>query len=496
MSVIRKKARRRSLKRKEKPLWEGHGYQREAVGRGFKQKFLAYFLDPGLGKTTIILSLLKMLLMYRKTKGVLIIAPIRVMHLVWPLEVQKWRNFDDLKVNVMHGDKKDLWSNLDADIHIINPAGLPWLVKQLKGKRVANWPFDMLVVDESTMFKTYSSQRFKLLRNYFVAKMKRRYILTGTPIPNGYIQLFSQFQIVDEGFSLGTGIGQYRDLYFRLKPYTDPKHQQYELLPGHGEKINQKIARFVCRMSAEEYLTLPPITINTIHVEMPPKAKKIYGNLEKDEFVTIKGKDVYPPTAASLGQKLHQICNGNLYEDWDVLTQGQVPSSKNRPYHKLHTAKIDALKELIAELQGKPLFIGYWYHHDLQTLKDAFPDLVVLNSKTSDKEALRIENKWNAGKIQLLAAQPASVAHGLNFQKAGGDVCWYSLVYDFELYDQFIKRLWRQGAFKNVVVHFLMMLDTIDDAIFEKLMAKKVCQDDFYDVMTRYQRLRKRRRRR
>ena len=144
-------------------------------------------------------------------------------------------------------------------------------------------------------------------------------------------------------------------------------------------------------------------------------------------------------------------------------------------------------KELQTELQGKPLFVGYWYHHDLITLQAAFPKAVVINSKTTSKQAAKIERDWNAGKIPLLLAQPASVAHGLNFQKAGGDVAWYSLVYDFELYDQFIKRLWRQGAIDKVMVHFLMTRGTIDEAIFEKLMGKKVVQDDFYEVMRVYQ---------
>ena len=488
-SKRRKSTQRKSFRREDKPTWKAHRYQIQAVARGFRQRFLAYFLDPGLGKTTIILQLIKMLRLYGKNKGVLVIAPIRVAHLVWPLETQKWSNFSHMKVNVMHGNKKDLWGNLDCDIHVINPAGLPWLKAQLKGKRKKDWPFDMLVVDESTVFKTYDSARFKMLKKYFIKQFDRRYILTGTPIPNGYIQLFSQFQIVDEGGSLGTLVTGYREKYFRQKPGTNPKHQQFELLVGAERKINAQIARFVVRMSAEEYLNLPPLTVNRILVDMPKKAIKVYNELKATKYVNIDGKDVIPPTAASLGQKLHQIANGNLYENWDVLEQGQVPPSTKRPYHALHTAKIDALKELISELQGKPLFIGYWYHHDLVTLQAAFPGIRVINSKTTTEEAAKIERDWNAGKIDLLAAQPASVAHGLNFQGAGGDVFWYSLIYDFEFYDQFIKRLWRQGATKHVTLHFAISRNTIDEAIFQRLMEKKRCQDDFYAVLEIYQQL-------
>lgn len=483
MSVRQRTKQRKSLNLSDDTKWIPHKYQLSAVARGFRQNKLAYFLDPGLGKTTIILQLYKMLKQYGKAKGILLIAPIRVMELVWPLEIQKWPNFRHLKINIMHGPKKKL--DYDADINIINPAGLPWLKTQLHNVRVKKWPFDMMVVDESTMFKNYDSARFMLLQNYFTKKMSRRYILTGTPIPNGYMQLFSQFKIIDEGRSLGKNITDFR--YHHFKPVGPPQYRQFKLRDGADKKINKKIARYVCRMSAEEYLKLPPISINTIKVDMPKKAMKQYEKLRDEQFLQVGIKEVYPPTAASLGQKLHQIANGNLYENWDVLEKGQVPPASKRPYFKFHNAKIEALKELQTELQGKPLFVGYWYHHDLITLQAAFPKAVVINSKTTSKQAAKIERDWNAGKIPLLLAQPASVAHGLNFQKAGGDVAWYSLVYDFELYDQFIKRLWRQGAIDKVMVHFLMTRGTIDEAIFEKLMGKKVVQDDFYEVMRVYQ---------
>lgn len=463
--------------------WHGHTYQRKVIAKGFRQKYLALFLDPGLGKTSIILQLFKMLRMYGKVRGVLIVAPIRVCHLVWPLEVKKWKNFRHLKVNVMHGPKKRLWG-VDADIHIINPDGLPWLLAQLKGKRTDAFPFDMLVVDESTLFKSYDSTRFKNIKK-LVPRMKRRYILTGTPIPNGYLQLFSQMQIVDEGFSLGTKIGHYRSEYFKQ---TGPREfNQWTLRDGQERRISRKIAPFVVRMSADDYLTLPPLTENRIWVDLPPKARKAYDTLQEEMFAVIKGKEVYPPTAASLSQKLHQIANGRLYENWDVEELGKVPPAKDRPQILLHTEKLDALEELLAELNGKPLFVGYWYYHDLQAMQSRFKNLRVLNSKTSTKEAAKIEYEWNAGKIPLLAAHPASVAHGLNFQKAGGHICWYSLIHDFEMYDQFIKRLYRQGATGPISNHFLMARNTIDEHIYQSTVVDKQGRLlGFFDLAKRY----------
>lgn len=471
-----------------KEVWRAHKYQIYSVARGFEQKFLAFFLDPGLGKTTIILQLLKMLKLYKKANSILVIAPIRVCYLVWPLEIEKWSNFNHFKYNIMHGPKKNLWDNKEADIHIINPEGIPWLLKQLKGKRKTNWPFQVLVVDESTAFKNRDSMRFKNIKN-LIPKFSRRYILTGTPIPNGYMQLFSQMQIVDEGFCLGTSIGEYRKHYFNTENmyFGDTKVPKYTLKDDAEKKINKKISPFVVRLSADDHLNLPPLVENKIYVDLPKKVIKQYKTLKTEMFLEIDGKEVYPPTAASVAQKLHQMCNGNLYEDWDEIEKGRIPPAKKRPYFHLHKEKIYALEELIHELNGKPLFVAYWYHHELQELQRHFKKAVIINSRTTEKEAVKIEKDWNNGKISLLLAQPASVAHGLNFQKAGGDVCWYSLIYDFEIYDQFVKRVWRQGTKGAVRNHFLIARGTIDEAIHLKLHMKKDDQDEFFDLLSIYQ---------
>ena len=475
-----KKQSTRRLTSKER--WRGHNYQRYCVIRGFEQKFLAYFVDPGLGKTTIILQLYKMLKMYGKSKGMIVVAPIRVCYLVWPLEVKKWSNFSHLKINVMHGNKKFLDPN--ADINIINPDGLPWLYQQLKGKRRANWPFDMLVCDESTMFKNTKSQRFKYIR-HFRKFVNRSYILTGTPIPNGYMQLFSQMQIVDQGFSLGTKIGEYRNRHF--KQVGKPEWGQYELIEGQDEAINKRIAKFVVRLDAKDHMDLPPLIENKIEIELPAKVMKQYKTLEKEMFLELDGKDVYPPTPASVGQKLHQICNGRLYEDWDFLEEGCPPPSKNRPFFQLHKEKLYALEELINELNGKPLFTAYWYHHDLDAILGHFKNVVVINSKTREKDLVKIERDWNNGKIQHLVAQPAAVAHGLNFQKADADICWYSLIHDYEIYEQFIRRRQRQGMVGQCRNHFLVARGTIDLKMYNRLHEKELRQISFFDLCKEYQ---------
>lgn len=431
-----------------------------------------------------------MLKLYGKVKGVLVIAPKRVCYLVWPLEINKWGNFSDLKINVLHGPKKNLWDNLDADIHVINPDGLPWLKMQLKGKRKTSWPFDMLVCDESTLFKNSDSMRFRNIKK-LVPKFNRRYILTGTPIPNGYMQLFSQMRIVDEGFCLGTKIEYYRQEYFDIENqyFGSMVVPKYNLKNDAEKRINKKIAPFVVRLSAEDHLDLPPLIENKIYVDLDSKVTKQYDKLKKEMFLTIKGEDIYPPTAASVVQKLHQMANGNLYKDWDVLEKGKIPPAVKRPYFHLHKEKIFALEELLEELNGKPLFVAYWYHHELQELTKHFKKATIINSKTTEREAVSIEKSWNKGNIRLLLAQPASVAHGLNFQYAGGDICWYSLIYDFELVDQFVKRVWRQGVTNTVRNHYLIARGTIDEVIYRKLKDKKDDQDEFLGLLKLYQQM-------
>lgn len=476
MSLTRKKKQTKL----SKPSWNGHKYQLECVRRGLDQKFLAFFLDPGLGKTTIILQLYKILKFYRKSKGILVIAPIRVCELVWPEEVKKWSNFQHFKVHELRGNKKNL--KIKADIYVTNPETLPWLFKNLSRAR-KNWPFDMVVCDESTLFKSHTSQRFHNIKQ-IVPKFERRYLLTGTPIPNGYEQLFSQMQIIDEGRSLGTKIGKYRADHFQ--PHGNPKWYQYKLREGEEHAINKKIAPYVMRVAAEGNIEMPELRHNQIKIKMPPKATKQYETLKKELFLEIEDKEIYPASASVLGMKLQQIANGCLYEDQDLLAK-PLPSHK-RKYFKLHDAKITAIKELQAELQYKPMLVAYWYYHDLMQLKKAFgKNCVALNKHCSSKGALKIQRDWNAGKLPVLLMNPASGAHGLNLQGAGSDVVLFSMLYDFELFDQFYRRIWRQGVKNAVTIHYLMSQNTIDQVIYSKLLDKSANQEKFFEIIADYQ---------
>jgi len=459
----------------QKPRWAPHNYQVKCIARGFEEDALAFFLDPGLGKTSIMLALFKMLKMYGIVKRMLVVAPIRVCYLVWPLEIQKWVNFEGLSINVLHGPSKKV---SEADIHVINPEGLDWLVETL-GK---DTPFEMLVCDESTLFKNNKSARTKLMKK-FSARFERRYILTGTPVPNGYMGLFSQMYIMNQGAVLGKRITRFRSTHF--SQIGNPKHQIYKIRKGEDARINKRVSKNVIRLSAQDYLTLPKLSRNTIFVSLPKRARKIYDELEKELYTEINNEEIVPMSPVSVGHKLRQLCGGFLYKDVDPL----APVPKKRQYYHIHTAKIEALKKLIESNGGKPLLVAYWYKHEAEQLKMHFKNAVFVAQGASEKMLLEYEKNWNSGRVKVMFVQPMTIAHGVNLQHAGGDICWYSMIYDFELYDQLVARLWRQGATKQVTNHFLIVKDSIDEVILKTLKCKGIQQDGFFKQLVKNQKL-------
>ena len=489
MFVPAKKRRIRSSAKK----WKPHKYQLKAIARGTIQKYLAYFLDPGLGKTSIILMLFKILQAAGLVKALLVVAPLRPCYLVWPKEVKKWSNFNDLSICVLHNEwkiKKEVAIKQQHDIYVINPEGLPWLKAQLKGKHKKNWPFDMLVVDESTKFKNMSSNRFKNLKGMLGA-FKRRYILTGTPIPNGLKNIQGQIAIVDQGQTFGTKKCYFYNNYFKLK--GKPEWQNW--IPKDDESaeaIYKKVAPFAMRMKGSDYLELPERIDNVIKIKLPRKARKHYEEVETDLFTLIDDHDLNASTSGVAAMKCHQIANGSVYYDDDPINP-QYKNNDTRPFHIIHEVKLDALEDLVEELDGKPLLVGFKYKHDWKQLKKRFKkDIVTLGKGTSMKEAQKIEKQFNQGKIKILAAYPGTAALGLNLQEECNNVCWYSMLHDWEAYDQFIKRAERQGNHHDHVMnHLLLAEDTVDEGIYSSVTAKGATEETFLDAMVKYRNLKK-----
>ena len=421
-----------------------------------EQACTGLLLDPGLGKTSISLGTAKIFVTKNLMKGMLIIAPLRVIYDVWPEEIKKWKDFNSLTYTLIHDKAK--WKNLwgpQKNIYLINPEAVPELVKQLLARPKNEWPFDVLLVDESTKFKNGTSKRFKALR-HLVNSFRRRYILTGTPTPNGLIDLFGQIYILDQGASLGRFITHYRNKYFYSTGYGG---YTWEPREGAYEEVADAIAPLVIRMRAEDYIKMPAIQYTYDWMELPAPARNTYRELEEQFLTEVEDDVVIAPSAAVAGMKCRQVLNGALYinaaHDWKLI----------------HDAKMDAMKDLVEELSGQPLLVFYEFNHDRERLmKDlGFP---CIGHQSAKLDSLIIK-KFNAGILPGLVAHPATAGHGLNLQGNCAHVCWFGLTWNLEHYDQALRRVWRQGNnAPKVIVHHLCIRDSLDESVVGTLKAK------------------------
>ena len=470
--------------------WKPRLYQLIAICFMLRTKQGALFLDAGLGKTSTTLSVCRILLSLGRTKGILIVAPLRVCDLVWPLEIQKWERFKGMSHVFLHGknkNKAELFGG-SKDIYLINPEGLKWLYScLLEGLQDGEkCPFDMLVVDESTYFKNPTSKNRFLLLKDLVVLFKRRYILTGTPSPSGLMNLWSQIYILDKGKSLGNNFYKFRNRYFHK---LENSEYNWVMKPDSEKLIKDAIAPICLNMSASEHLEMPPILFNDICVRMPPKARKIYTTMENECFAEIDSATITADAAAQSVMKCQQIANGRVYDDIDrvLLSDEEIKAAlKNRKVHKIHSAKQDALAALVEELQDKPLLVAYKFKHDLSAIKEALGDIPYIGSGVSARKTLEILKDWNDGKIPVLAGQPSSMGHGLNMQAVGRDICWYSLDHSLELTLQFNARIYRQGVSGSVTIHRLVCEGTVDHMILRTLARKDKTQTSLREAISLY----------
>lgn len=448
------------------PAWEPHAYQKKAIAFALQRSAAALFLDPGLGKTSISLATFKILRARKMAKRMLVVAPLRVCYAVWPAEVKKWRDFEDLRVAVLHGKDKEKALLGSEEIHVINPEGLEFLLRR-HSKR--SWPYDMLVVDESTMFKNMRSMRSKLIHRV-LDLFSRRYILTGTPAPNGLLDLYGQIYLLDQGASLGRFFTHYRAEHFVPGGFNN---YQWHLAKGEDKNIEKKIKHIALFMDANDFLDLKEPIYNVIRVDLPPKARALYESMENDAFAELDSGRVKSVTQAVAIMKCRQIANGGLYID-----------AKEGTYQDLHDAKVQVVRELIDELGGKPALVAYEFGHDLARLHEELGDVPSSHSLPL-KDYERFEAEWKRGEHAVFLGQPASVSRGLNLQ-GGAAVVFHSLTYNYEHYYQFVRRVHRQGNQGRVVIHFIVARDTVDEAILATLRAKEKGERAFLAALKRY----------
>lgn len=440
------------------------------------------FASPGAGKTSIVLSVIKDYIKAGKIRRVLLIAPLRPCYSVWPKQIDHWSNFAGLKSEVFHGrDPKEIKES-DAEIVIVNFNYLTKLIKN-PARFKSDYGFDCLVIDELSAFKKISSKRFKLLKSV-MDTFTYRWGLTGSPAANRLLDIFGQVLILDGGKHLGRYITHFKNRYFVPSGYGG-----YTWLPRDDstpDEIYTKLKTFAISLKAEDYISMPELVVNDIAVTLPDQALKQYKQMERDLITEINKDKITAPTRAAALNKCRQIASGDIYYDGRVTINLDDDSIAHRmtPPKKIHDAKYEALKDLVDELQGEPLLIGIGFRFEAHILKKIFPGLEMIYGGTTAKESSRIIDAWNAREIPILAAHPASLAHGVNLQEGGSHIAWLTLPWDFELYDQFNRRLYRQGAVGNhVFIHRLIAEDTVDEYVRVLLAKKNKIQNGIFNFL-------------
>lgn len=432
-----------------------HPYQQYAIEYIEEHPTAALFLECGLGKTAITLSALQSLMLDSfEVKRCLIVAPLRVARDTWPAEIEKWDHLKGLTFEVAVGDEKTRIAAIknamrnNTRIVIINRENVPWLIANTP------WIYDMVVLDELSSFKSSKALRFKALRK-IRPRIERIVGLTGTPAPNGYMDLWAQFRILDQGERLGKFITHYREEYFTLDPFK--KFADYEIKPDSSKRINNKIADITVSMQAVEHLKMPELLKQQEIITMSESEYGRYQELKRKKVLQLGDEKVTAKNAASLCGKLSQLANGAIYdEDGKIL--------------EVHERKLDALEDLIEEANGKPTLVAYWFKHDYERIKKRIPGVREIKTSEDIKD-------WNDKKIKVGLIHPASAGHGLNLQQGGSYMIWFGLTWSLELYEQTNARLWRQGQkSQTVVIKHIIAKGTVDEMIYEALINKHVTQ--------------------
>lgn len=433
--------------------YEPHFYQTYTKEFILSHKEAAIFLDCGLGKTVVTLTAVEELLHdFFEIGKVLVIVPLRVARDTWPSEIAKWEHTKNIRASVVMGAVKERSAALlkPAEVYVINRENVKWLLEEI------NMPmdFDMIVIDEISSFKSYQAKRFRALMK-LRPSVKCIVGLTGTPSANGLMDLWAEFRLLNMGKRRGRFISSYRDAYF----LPDKRNQQmvfsYKPREGAEDAIYRSIGDITISMRAREYLKMPNLVSNIVHVALDERERKFYDDMKRDMVIAVENEEIDAVSAAALSNKLLQMANGAVYaEDGKVV--------------RLHNRKLDALEDLAESANGKPVLIAYWYKHDLERIKSRLP-VQELRSR-EDIEA------WNAGEIFLGVIHPASAGHGLNLQFGGSILVWFGLTWSLELYQQTNARLYRQGKKNTAVIHHIVAVETIDEKVMQALEHKDKTQ--------------------
>lgn len=422
------------------------------------------FVGVGIGKTASALAALDALFKEGETVAALVLAPMRVANLTWPMEVNKWDNFKWMKVaNLRTLAGKRAFMLGKAHIYTCNFEGIPMLLKLIKARKSKGrgLPYDTLIVDESTKIKNPSAKRPQAYRAFVPHKEHtRKWALTGTPAPNSLLDLFAQVRFVDDGKRLGPSFTLFKDTYFKQSGYGGYKWTE---LPGSKERIEERISDITLTLRSKDWLDIPETTVDDVEVPLPPDLMKEYRDFEKELVMQLKGAEITAANAAALVSKLLQFTSGAIYDS-------------EKKWHLVHDIKLKELGKL-AKKAGGPVLVACGFRHEQQRIRQAFPKARFFEDAKTPAAQVELLNAWNSGRIPMLVAHPRSVGHGLNLQHGGNVIIWFTLTYSREDYEQMIARLARRGQEDVTYVYRIMCPDTVDYAVATAIEEKKATED-------------------
>lgn len=434
-----------------------HDYQAYAINKIKTQPSVGLFLDMGCGKTVVTLTAVSELLASEMVSKVLVTAPLQTAQSTWPSEVEKWEHTKHLRVSLVVGSAKQRLAALDADadLYVVNIENVQWLCDLDR-----EWDFDMVILDELSAYKNPSAKRFKALRKK-MPFAKRVVGLTGTPAPNGYMDLWSEVYLLDRGQRLGKTVGQYRSAFFRPGRMNGHVVYEWRLNDGAKEQIDQRLSDLCVSMKAVDYLKMPDRVETEIFVQMSAEERKIYDTFGRDHVLPDEG--VVGSTAATVQSKLLQMASGFVYDE-------------DKTPHLIHRHKLEAVRELLDAAGQRPVLLMYWFQADRDALREAFPTARELHGPKDIED-------WNKGAVPLMMLHPASAGHGINLQEGGNIIVWYGVPWSLELYQQANGRLYRQGQKSTVYIYHILTKDTYDVDVLHALRRKDTTQESLLTAL-------------
>lgn len=445
-------------------LFKPFPYQETMRAWADERPSFGYLASPGLGKTAVSLQVLESRMLEGQTRGAVVICPVRVASVTWPNQIAKWQHSSWMKIaHLRTPEGLRTWLKGNADVYLINPEQLPKMVPLMFPKKFTP-PVDTVIIDELSLAKNPTSVRFNALRPH-LPKFSERVGLTGTPVPNNYLDLFAQIRLLDDGQRLGRSFSQYKQQYFT----SDFMGYKWTINPGAKEAIDAKIADLCLVMLGDDYLDLPTCNTEDIAISLPPVAKAAYKELEKELLLELEKSDVVALNAATLSNKLLQLTGGSIYGEEKIVNH-------------VHTAKTDALKKLRKTHKKEPMLVLCAFKHESARVLESIPGAVMFHED--------LIPDWKRGKIHTMVADPRSLSHGIDGLQEGGRIAvWFTLTWSNETYLQTNARLVRMGQSCETLIYRLIVSGTIDDAVSESLKEKSDTQSGLMKALKALQML-------